>query len=169
MGADESNQAMIPPRADGDAARVVAPGVQYVAELAHDGTILAMNGPSRSYSLDQIVGTKIQRWVAPVAQVELERALAEAFETGEPRSLSWIGAETGRAFESRITPMWSGGAIVRAVVTTRDITEREREREQQALRESEQRFHALVQGAFEGLAITVDGTIVVANEALGAS
>jgi len=42
-----------------------------------------------------------------------------------------------------------------------------RQSEQQALRESEQRFHALVQGAFEGLAITVDGIIVVANEALG--
>jgi PAS domain S-box-containing protein len=42
----------------------------------------------------------------------------------------------------------------------------ERAREQAALCESEQRFQALVQGAFEGLQLSVNGTIIVANEAL---
>jgi two-component system cell cycle sensor histidine kinase/response regulator CckA len=165
MGTDESNEVPAPLHGAGAAESLLAPPMQYIAEVAQDGTILAVNGISGAYSIEEVVGTKIQRWVAPVAKPELERALTEAFAADASRSFVWIGAETGRRFASCITPVRSGSGIAHAVVTTHEVTERERE--QQALRESEQRFHALVHGAFEGLAITVDGVIVVANEALG--
>jgi two-component system, cell cycle sensor histidine kinase and response regulator CckA len=135
---------------------------QYVAEIDRDGTILALNGPV-GRSVTEIVGTRIHSWVSPDARAALDVALTEAFATGEPRCVGWNGVESGRPYESRITPLLGDGHI-RAVVTTEDVTEREREHVE--LRDSEQRFHALVLGAFEGLAITVDGKILVANEAL---
>jgi two-component system cell cycle sensor histidine kinase/response regulator CckA len=161
---DESDQAMFP-RTDDETEPTVAAALHYIAQITEDGTILALSGPAAGLSIEHFIGTKLHRWIAPVALKEFERALHDAFTHREARSFTWIGSESGRLFASRITPLFRDGAIANAVMTTHDVAERERER--QALRESEQRFQALVKGAFEGLAITVGGTIVVANEALG--
>jgi PAS domain S-box-containing protein len=146
-----------------EAERLPAPAAHYVAEIDRDGTILALSGPV-GRSVGEIVGTRIHQWVTPSARAALDSALTEAFATLEPRTFAWTGIESGRPFESRITPMLGDARPLRAVMVTEDVTEREREHRE--LRESDQRFHALVLGAFEGLAITVDGTIMVANEAL---
>ncbi|HEX2678369.1 MAG TPA: ATP-binding protein [Polyangiales bacterium] len=136
----------------------------YVAEIALDGTIIGVSSPLPGFTVDQIVGTKIQRWVDAGAQAALQSALSEVLTSSKARNFVWIGAQTGRPFESRLTPVWRDGQLLHLVMTTEDISARMRN--QQALRESEQRFDALVQNAFEGLAITVDGTILVLNEAL---
>ncbi len=53
------------------------------------------------------------------------------------------------------------GTVVRMSGITRDITERKRA--EQHLRESEERYRAVADASFDGIAVTIDGRIVEAN------
>jgi len=81
--------------------------------------------------------------------------------SGETFTSIW--SRRGYVFETFYSPLREDGKIVGAVCVGNDITTRQIA--QEALEESEMRFRRLADSANEGVVISLDGTILEANEA----
>ena len=148
-----------------------------ILRVAHDGRVLFVNGKAREFLgivADAALGARTtELWWACVredgtALPPEELPAARCLQTGEAHGPATVGVRrrdgelrwgTFHAFPALEPHRSARGAVIAFV----DITERvESERQ---LRESESRNRALVEGAFEGIAISVDGKVVECNHA----
>jgi PAS domain S-box-containing protein len=130
-----------------DANAVVCDLLGYTPEEASRLTVEDLSLDERPYTHKDAL-----RWIHKAAR-------------GRPQRFDWLGKDRdGRLF-------WVDVTLKRATIAGqdrvlaigRDITERKRGEE--ALRESEERFHKLSDAAFEGIVIHRKGTILEANQA----
>jgi PAS domain S-box-containing protein len=129
--------------------------------LAADGTLMMMNAAGLAMieadSAQQVLGTCVYPLIGPEHR-DAYRRLHEAAHRGQAGHLEFeiVGLRGGRRWlESYVVPLRGrSGEIVSALGITRDVTGRRRE--EQALRESEERFRSVVAALQEGIVI-IDG------------
>jgi PAS domain S-box-containing protein len=121
----------------------------------------------RSYGFtpSEILGKRFSDLVSAEDAAPVEQAVREVFESGEPRRLtSDFGLPVGRiAFDVRLDPIRGPtGEVENVLSTSYDVTERQRA--QEALRESERLFASLAEAAPVGIVrIDARGDLVYAN------
>ncbi len=136
----------------------------HLTALARDGTILAMSEDVGGTPASDFLGTSARGWVDGASLATFDQVLEAVFETRRPQTFEWLAAVSGRRYVSRLIPSWDGDQTMQAILFSDDISTLERERAERG--EQEQLIEALVDGTFEGLHISVQGTILVANAEL---
>ncbi len=136
----------------------------FILQFDRAGIINYMNRPAPGHTMQDMLGTDVRRWMEPQFHEAFGRAVDEVFDTQQLSSYESVGSVTGRHYVNRISPVLADGKVVSAILITHDITEIKRA--QEAARESEQRYRSLVDGSFEGLAISVDRVFLDGNRAV---
>jgi two-component system cell cycle sensor histidine kinase/response regulator CckA len=135
----------------------------FILRLDRHGTITYMNRPAPGYTLADMIGSDVRRWMMPEAHPAFERTLHEVFVAGQASSYESRGSVTGQHYVHRVSPVVVRGEVESAILITHDITEIKRAYLQ--LAEAEARFLAMTEASFEGLTISVANRVVVANQA----
>src|SRR5690349_14526294 len=134
--------------------------------MAADGTLLEMNPAGLAMleadRADQVVGHNAIPIVVPGDREAFSELLARVFR-GESGMLEFsvVGLKgTSRRLEMRAVPLRDpAGAVTAMLAVTRDVTERRRSAE--VLRQSEERFRALVENSSDSIAlVSRDGRIL---------
>jgi PAS domain S-box-containing protein len=128
-----------------------------------EGIIIEANqSAARIYGYDssqEMIGQVIPKMVAPQSLAEVQQKIAENYDKpfeimAAKKDSTYFPAEVwGETVNYRGQPV--------RLVTSRDITERKQQ--EQALKESEERYRMLSDASYEGLCIFSDGHIVEAN------
>ena len=149
---------------------IVATTPECVKVLARDGTLLQMNSSGLAMvgarSPEAVLGKCVYDLIAPEHR-DAFRAFNERICRGEKGSLEFdiVGLHGSRRhMETHAAPLPQPDGTLAQLAVTRDITERKRS--ETALRESEQRYRAIVESQTEMVCrFRPDGTILFVNGA----
>jgi PAS domain S-box-containing protein len=131
------------------------------------GAILDWKG-GRSAVPDVLLEPCVGKLVDEVFQGDtgsrLRQALTTAMQTGTPGTLEHTATVGGveRTFEARLVPLDAPGG--QALIVVRDVSDRQRA--EQAVRDSEARYRVLAESSIAGICIVQDDRIRFANQAL---
>ncbi len=145
---------------------ITAHAPDYMLHFDREGVISYMNRAPPGHRLEDVIGTNVCKWMEPASHEAFGRALEEVFETSSLASYESVGSVTGHYYVNRISPVIVDGRVESAVLITHDITDLKNAERQRA--EAEQRYRAMAEALFQGLAILVDGRMTYANRALEA-
>lgn len=145
---------------------VAAYAPDYILQFDRAGTISYMNRPAPGFTIQDMIGSNVRRWMEPQNHEDFGRAVEHVFATGELASYESIGSVSGRYYINRISPVIEAGEVESAILITHDVTEWKQA--EKRLLEADERYRALVDASFEGLAITVDQRIVAVNRTTAA-
>ena len=145
---------------------IAANAPDFILQFDREGTISYMNRPAPGFTLEQMIGSNVRRWMEKESHEDFGRTVDCVFETALLSSYESVGSVSGRCYINRVSPVIENGRVTSAILITHDVTElKEAER---SLRESDARYRALVDASFEGVAISVEGRVVAANPAMAA-
>jgi PAS domain S-box-containing protein len=143
-----------------------SPDFIFTADLS--GRIDSLNRATPGTRVEKVVGLNVLDFAPPGARAEIAEVFAAVRRTGEPRSYDGAGLDAqGRLThqEALCVPVKRAGEVVAFLVVSRDVTARRRA--QQALRESEERFRAMIERSADGIALTdAAGTILYNSPAV---
>ncbi|MCA9270754.1 MAG: PAS domain S-box protein [Planctomycetales bacterium] len=108
-----------------------------------DGRITYVNRLTGGYTLEQVQGRAVQDFVPAEHRAIVENAVAAAIATGELQEYEVQDAANRRWYSTRLAPVMQQGEAVGMVAICVDMDDRRRQ--QEALRESEQRYRVLAE------------------------
>lgn len=124
-----------------------------IAEVNSDGRILFINHVLPGYKLEDVIGQDFCNWVAKEDVPLLREKLALTYQTAETQEYEVLSAGAYgelRWYMTRISPVVVNEKVSRAVLISRDITERKKiEDEILNTKEAVEKMNALLQKAFE--------------------
>jgi PAS domain S-box-containing protein len=120
----------------------------YIFLIDRDLKLQYVNRTAPGLTPDDVIGTSVLDYVSPVSREDAREAFRRVFETGRGEAHWHRGA--GRSgelawYSVRLGPVRIGGRIESVAAVVTDITERKRA--EQALQESEEKWHSLVENA----------------------
>ncbi len=137
-----------------------------IMTLDRDGTIQFANHGVTGAPLEEAIGSSIFRYAPPQYHDDMREVFARVFETGEiggDFDVPWPEADGSTSWHSaRVGPLRQNGEVVALTIIATEVTERNQA--ENALRESEERFHRLADASFEGVAVHDKGRILEASE-----
>lgn len=146
---------------------LVEDAADYIATIDREGRILYLNRDAPGRPRREIVGRSFADWSPPEDRARFEAARREVFDMGRPVTFTTRSrAASGqlRAYETRLSPVWTRGEVTGAIVVSRDLTERARLEEE--LAQSQAKMRHLAEAGFLGVAVgNNDGAIIEANDA----
>jgi len=119
-----------------------------------NGAIQFINHTVRSIKEKEVIGKKVYDFISPEHHDTVRKDLKRIFQSGQNVSheISGVGRHGALSwYQAQLGPVRQDGRIVAASIFTRDITERKRA--EKFLRESEERYRAIFQGAAEGIIV----------------
>ena len=134
----------------------------YIVTLKPDGTLEYINRPGQGFELGKVIESKAFDYIVPEDRKRFKSALESVVTSGKETSLevrAFFPENRTVWLALRMCPSIRGGKVQRVIVVATDLTDlREHEK---ALRESEEKYRILVEGAAEFIfAISRDGTIL---------
>ncbi len=124
----------------------------FVVMIDRERRFLWANRVAEGFTMDQVLGARVDDFTAPDAAPGTVAAIEEAFRTGEPtRYVARTDAvgDSPRWYLTRAVPMPAGGKLDRILLLTADITEQKRA--ELALSASEERLEQALHAADIGL------------------
>ncbi|MBU7004673.1 MAG: PAS domain S-box protein, partial [Theionarchaea archaeon] len=138
-----------------------------ITTLDREGKILYLNHVPQGFDLEEVLGNRVYDYLGDEEKSRMRIALEKTFGFGRVTSYesAFIGADGSTVyFDNSVGPVKKGGRVVEAILISRDITERKRA--EAALKNSEERMHALFETMAEGvIVLNSEGRIVEANDA----
>lgn len=127
-----------------------------IMTVERDGTIGFVNRivPSITATVEETVGTSVYDYTPAEDHGKIVEAIEEVFETGCTTGYETSVAESTGAtswYSARVGPIKRDGKVVAVTLVATDVTEHKRA--EKALKESEERYRALFQGAAEGIIV----------------
>lgn len=133
----------------------------FIITMDRDGKILMINRVAEGYDIDSVIGSDGYQFVEEQHRDELRNGVQRAFEALQTtlfENSTVMPDGSRRWYLSRVVPVMRDGEPVAATVIASDITDQKIA--EQALRESEKRFRALIQNAQDVVTVLgPDGTI----------
>lgn len=120
------------------------------------GDILFINQIHEGYSLEKVEGSSVFDYMSEFFIKKYRKKLKLTIEKQLPQELE-VQILDGRFFSVRLVPIIENKVTHNILVISSDISE---------LKESENRYRALVEASFEGLMLSVDHLVVEANQSL---
>ena len=117
------------------------------------------------YSRDQIIGRSIDDLITSADSEDEAREITQRVLKGETTyTVSRRSRSDGSRVDVRIygIPLHADDRLIGVFAIYQDLTERLRA--ERTLKESEERFRVLSEAAFEGIVLSIDGTIIDANQ-----
>jgi len=138
-----------------------------ITTLDRDGNILFVNHMPAGFVAEEVLGNSIYDYMEAEERSRMRSALEVAFGHGRVTRYesTFTSADGSKAyFENSVGPVKKGKDVLSVILVSRDTTERKNAEE--ALRNSEERMHALFETMAEGvIVLNSEGRIVEANHA----
>jgi PAS domain S-box-containing protein len=140
-----------------------APDVILTVDL--DGTIRFVNRVVPGLSVEQVIGSSVDRYTPPEHAPALHAAIDNVARTGNPESLELAGTGPDGSsawYSSRIGPVLRDDAVVAVTIITSDITERRR-LEKEVLEIAESERARIGRDLHDGLGQSLTGTALLSK------
>jgi PAS domain S-box-containing protein len=100
----------------------------YITQVDREGVVTFINRTYPGVTPEQVVGTRLTNWIAPIDRARYASTLERVLSTGQPERVLVVGTGENRQtwYESFIAPIKSGAAIVGATLVGRDVSEQQR-------------------------------------------
>jgi PAS domain S-box-containing protein len=139
-----------------------------IMQVNREGRIQFISRPVPGLTREQVIGSSVFQWVPAEQYPILTRTLEVVFDAGERHEYESLGPGPygePHSYHVRVAPVTLNGQTDSAIYIATDITERKRAEE--ALRESEEKFRAMIEQASEGFALIDEhGNILEWNRAI---
>jgi len=138
-----------------------------ILNLERDGTILFINHSVPGYTAEDTIGKTVYDFLPPEEHEKTRKAIEKVFQTGEAVGFetSVIGTDGNLLwYSNRLGPVKERDKVVSVAQISTDITERKKVEE--ALRESENSYRAVVENAVEGIVVVQGQTLQFVNPAI---
>ena len=136
-----------------------------ILTVDREGMILFANRVVPGLTVEQVIGTSVDRYAPPEHAAALHAAIGSVFRTGAPESLELEGIgpnATSAWYSSRIGPVLRDEAIVAVTIITSDITERKR-LEKEVLEIAESERARIGRDLHDGLGQSLTGTALLSK------
>ncbi|MBI3802931.1 MAG: PAS domain S-box protein [Nitrospirae bacterium] len=133
-----------------------------IANLDRQGTILFINHTLPQYTVSEVIGTNLARYLSAEDTSRYLQGIKKMFATGKPQSIE-VAAAGPTYWLSRIFPMRRNGKVESALMIATDVTERKRT--ERALRESNELNRQIIETVPGGIVqVDANGAIRLANK-----
>lgn len=124
----------------------------FIIKINKNAEITYVSRAIPGLSIDNMLGTKLEKWIASDYKKLCRDTLHKAWETGQLQCFEARGATSDKWWSNKINPIIEDGVIEGAVYISREVTQQKEA--ENALIESEEKFRNIAERSFDLIIMT---------------